>query len=207
MSFRRHDSLTTRLGERSGRNLWRLWVEDTGYARLARNNFAPGCGFEVARRPGTGLIIQSSLVASCHVSSRRSVGVLSYEAKDLGEFLGTPEVRVRIQVGCITVTPLLRFHSIASVATETWSIVGDVIRTPSGTVALRSVRPLRLHGNVATIEVALDESNLVYATELIGNHRPGRVLLRGSPILVGVASKFLTAGGYSGTDQIGEFRR
>lgn len=207
MILRRHDSLTTRLGERSGRNLWRLWVEDNGFDRLRRNNFTPGTAFSVRRRPGTGLVIERAAIGSCHVSSRRGAGVLSYEAQDLGGFIGAPEVRVRIQVGQIVVTPLLRFHSVSRPATETWTIVGDTLTTPSGALTLRTSAPLMLPQSAASIEADLDEGNLVYATELIGNQRPGRVFIRGNPVLTTVAGQFLRASGYTATATSGEFLR
>ena len=207
MNFRRHDSLTTRLGERSGRNLWRLWVEDNGFERLRRNNFAPGTAFSVRRRPGTGLVIEETLIGSCHVSSRRGFGVLSYEASDLGSFIGGPEVRVRIQVGRIVVAPLLRFHAVAKPAAERWVIAGGLVTTPGGEFELRSAGPLRLPQTAATIEANLDERNLVFATELIGNQRPGRVLVRGASVLLTVAGQFLRACGYGATGNPGEFSR
>lgn len=207
MIHRRHDSLTSRLGERSGRNLWRLWVEDNGFDRLRRNNFAPGTAFEVRRRPGTGLVIEQTLSGSCHVSSRRGAALLSYEAQDIGSFIGTPEIRVRIQVGRIFVTPLMRFHSVARTVTEQWSIEGDVLITPSGRTALRTAGPLHLPQTAASIEAYLDEQNLVFATELIGNQHPGRVIVRGNPVMMTVAGQFLRAAGYSETANPGEFAR
>lgn len=207
MIYRRHDSLTSRLGERSGRNLWRLWVEDNGFDRLRRNNFAPGTAFEVQRRPGTGLVIKQAVLGSCHVSSRRGAGLLSYEAQDLGTFIGTPEIRVRVQVGQILVTPLLRFHSVARPAVENWSIIGDSLITPSGRTALRTAAPLNLPQTAVFIEADLDEQNLVFATELIGNQRPGLVLIRGNHVLTTVAAQFLRATGYSETGIPGQFAR
>ena len=207
MIFKRHDSLTSRLGERSGRNLWRLWIEDTGFDRLRRNNFAPGAAFQVCRRPGSGLLIEQTLLGSCHVSSRRGAGLLSYEARDIGGFIGTPEIRVRIQVGRIFVTPLLRFHSIARPTTEQWRIASDSLITPSGRTALRTAGPLNLPRTAASIEADLDERNVVFATELIGNQRPGRVLVRGNPVMMTVAGQFLRAAGYGETSNPGEFIR
>ncbi len=207
MTFRRHDSLTTRLGERTGRNLWRLWVEDNGFERLRRNNFPPGAAFSVRRRPGTGLVIEQTLIGSCHVSSRRGAGLLSYEAPDLGGFIGVPEVRVRIQVGQIVVTPMLRFHSVGRTVTEHWSIDGGKLTTPQGEMELRTAHPLSLPQSAACIEANLDERNLVFATELIGNQRAGRVLVRGTPVILTIAGQFLSACGYGVTETPGEFIR
>lgn len=207
MDFQRHDSLTARLGDRRNRPYWRLWVEDNSFDRLGRNNFTPGARFDVARRPGTGLVISESLMGSCRITPRKKGGVLSYEARDLSDFLGTPDVRVRISVGRIVVAPLLRFHSIARAATENWSITGCTLTTPDGTVDIRTGAPMNLLHTAACIEVSLDESNLVYATELIGNQRPGRVVLKGSPIMLTVGGQFLRAGGYSETGIAGEFMR
>lgn len=207
MSFQRHDSLTARLGDRRNRPYWRLWVEDNSFDRLGRNNFTPGARFDVARRPGTGLVISESLMGSCRITPRKKGGVLSYEARDLSNFLGTPDVRVRISVGKIVVTPLLRFHSIARPATECWAIVGLSLITPTGIADIHTATPLNLAHTAASTEVDLDESNLIYATELIGNQRPGRVYLRGTPIMLTVAGQFLRASGYGETTNPGEFIR
>ena len=203
----RHDSLLTRLGDRANRNLWRLWIEDTGFDRLERNNFRPGTPFSVQRRLGTGLVIQQSLLSTTHVSARKGHGVLSYEAKDLGNFLGSPEVRVRITVGQILVIPRLRAATVHVRNDEVWTVKGSTLTTPHGQCDIRQEKPLFLRSRAATIEVALEEQNLVYATELIGNQRPGRVVLSGEPILVTVGGQFLAACGYGPGDQPGEFRR
>lgn len=203
----RHDSLLTRLGERQDRGLWRLWVEDTGYARLQRNNFAPGSPFTVERRGGTGLIIRRAILGSCHVSSRRGAGVLSYEAADLSKFLPDPEVRVRIHVGQIIVAPRLRTYSIMRPATEAWTIDGLALTTPSGTHSLRSAAPLSLPHTAGTITVHLSTENLVFATELIGNQRPARVVLHGEPLMLTICAQFLAAAGYSPTETPGTFAR
>lgn len=197
----------TRLGERTGRNLWRLWIEDNGFQRLQRNNFSVGTGFRVHRRAGVGLVIEASVLASCHVSSRRGAGVLSYEASDLATLLPVPEVRVRIHVGRIIVMPSVRFHTIARPATEHWQVCGDELVTPGGTFGLRTPEPLRLPQVAAQIEVHLEERNLVYSTELIGNLRPSRVVISGEAVLLTVASQFLRAAGYSETANPGEFAR
>ncbi len=207
MSFPRHDSTTTRLGVRTHFDGWRLWVEDTGFARLGRNDFAPGTAFQVRRRPGTGLVIDKALLGSCHISSHKRAALLSYEARDLRDFFGTPEVRVRIHVGQVVVTPLLRFHSIARPATEHWTIAGGTLRTPAGVCDIRTVSPVTLIHTAASIDAVLDEMNLVFATELIGNLRPGRVVVHGEPVLLTVAGQFLRAGGYSETANAGEFVR
>jgi len=207
MSFLRHDTLITKLGDRKDRNLWRLWVEDNGYARLLRNNFAPGSPFSVHRRPGVGMVIEQSALSSCHVSSRRGAAVLSYEAKDLGIFLQTPVVRVRIHVGRIIVAPQLRFHAVARPAHEHWKIAGNILETPAGSLELRTAAPLNLPQRAECIEADLDERNLVFATELIGNQRPGRVIVRGNRVFMTVASQFLRAAGYGETANPGEFAR
>ncbi len=206
-NLHRHDSLLTRLGDRTGRNLWRLWVEDNGFERLRRNNFVPGSAFHVRKRPGTGLVIEQTLIASCHVSSRRGSAVLSYEARDLAELFAGPDVRVRIHVGQIIVQPALRCHGVARPADEHWSIAGDTLTMPRASISLRSAAPLALPQTAATITVELDEQNLVFATELIGNQRPGRVKITGVKILLVVAGQFLRACGYGETDAAGEFVR
>jgi hypothetical protein len=182
-------------------------VEDSAFDRLNRNNFVPGTAFEVHRRPGTGLVISQAILGTCHVSTHKRAALLSYEASDLGSFLGTPEVRVRIQVGQIVVTPLVRFHSVARPATAHWSIKGEFLTTAGGVVGIRTATPLNLARTAGTIEAALDRLNLVFVTEIIGNQRPGRVLLTGEPILLTVAGQFLRAGGYSDGAIPGEFVR
>jgi len=203
----RHDSLMTTLGDRGDRGLWRLWVEDNGFDRLRRNNFTPGTAFTVERRAGTGLILRESVLGSCHVSSRKGAGLLSYEAGDLGSFLSVPEIRVRIHVGQIVVTPRLRMHTVARAAAELWTISRTGLTTPSGVYDLRSTNPLSLLHTAGTIEAHLDEGNLVYATELIGNQRPGRVVVRGEALLLTIAGQFLRAAGYGETGTPGEFVR
>jgi len=197
----------TKLGDRGDRGLWRLWVEDNGFDRLGRNNFTPGTAFTVERRAGTGLILRESILGSCHVSSRRGAGLLSYEAADLGAFLTVPDVRVRIHVGQIVVTPRLRLHSISRVATEVWSIAGHTLTTPAGVHGLRTASPLTLPHTAGTIEAHLDHSNLVCATELIGNQRPSRVIVRGESLMLTIAGQFLRAAGYSETGVPGDFAR
>lgn len=182
-------------------------MEDNGFDRLGRNNFKPGSRFDVKRRPGTGLVINEKLAGSYRISPRKKGGLLSYEARDLSDFLGTPEVRVRISVGTIVVAPLLRFHSVARPVTEHWSITESVLTTPRGQTRLRSASPLNFPQTAASIEVEFDASNLVFATELIGNQRPARVVVRGIPVMVVVAGQFLRAAGYSETGNKGEFAR
>jgi hypothetical protein len=72
---------------------------------------------------------------------------------------------------------------------------------------LRSASPLNFPQTAASIEVEFDASNLVFATELIGNQRPARVVVRGIPVMVVVAGQFLRAAGYSETGNKGEFAR
>ncbi len=203
----RHDSLLTRLGNRAERNSWRLWIEETELNRLARNNFHQGTPFEACRRPGTGLVIKPALLSTTQVSKRKGQTILSYEARDLHSFLGCPEVRVRISVGQITVVPRLRAATILTPSTEVWTIKGSTLTTPAGECDIRTAKPLMLRNHAGTIEAALEEMNLVYATEVIGNQRPGRVLLTGAPVMVTVASQFLVACGYGPGEIAGEFRR
>lgn len=206
MTYSRHDSLVTKLGNRSSRNSWRLWIEENGFDRLRRNDFTPNTPFEVRRRPGVGLIIEQALIGSRHVSSRRGVGILSYESQDLGSF-ASPQVRVRIHVGQIIVTPLLRFHSVAQLAVEYWSILGDSLITPRGRTDIRTSAPLSLPQAASFIDAHLNEANIVFATEVIGNQRPARVAIHGGSVLMTVAGQFLRAAGYGETSVPGHYER
>jgi hypothetical protein len=200
MYSNRHDSLTNR-------PYWRLWIEGNDYDRLGRNGFTPGGRFNICRKPGFGVVIDESATGNYKVTPRRNSAVLSYEARDLGDFFGTPDIRVRIHVNKIVVNPLLRFHTVARPKTEVWQIRGAQLTTVTNVHELRTLAPLNLPQCAARIEAELDETNLVFATELIGNQRPGTVKIHGSSVLMIVAGQFLRAGGYSETGVPGEFAR
>ena len=211
MSFRRHDSLVGRLGDRGDRGFWRVWIEDNSFERLKRNNFTDDARFDVHRRPGTGLVIEQSPLGSCKITPRKASRLLSYEAKDLRSFFAGPEVRIRIHVGQIMVLPLMRYHAIAGThPSEHWKVTGTNLSSPAGLCDIRTLSPLALPHNAGTIEVDLCERNLVFATELIGNQRPGRVIIRATEeekVLQIVAGQFLRVAGYEETSVAGEFRR
>jgi hypothetical protein len=174
---------------------------------LGRNNFAPGTAFSVGHRPGRGLILRREVIGSHHVSSRRGSSLLSYEAADLESQFGGPAVRVRIHVGQIIVTPLLRYASILRPASEVWLIQGTSLFTPEERLDLLSPRPLSLSRTAAEIQVCIDTFNIVYATELIGNQKPARVVLSGNSTLQLVVGQFLKACGYGVGESAGQYFR
>lgn len=203
----RHDTFLTKLGDRSDRGCSRLWIEDSA-GRLSRNGFATGSGFEVTPRAGLGFLLRPSLLATTHVSSRRSAAILSYESANLSVFLrGTPEARVRVSVNSIVVMPSLRLFSIAQRRSEqNWSIVGETLTRPEGRQSIVTRQPARFDATPVRLEIALTEGNLVFSTEVVSQAKPVTVSLTGPSPLVAVAGQFLLAIGYTLTSA-GEYSR
>lgn len=199
----RHDTLFTRLGERSATNSWRLWIEDSGMARLSRNSFTPGAALTVRRSSGSGVVIESGLLGSQHVSARGRTPVLSFEGRVLREALPVPEVRVKVTVGKVFLLPMVRFTTFSTHAEEAWNIVETTLTTSRGTFAVNSARPLTRANLGASgvaaptrLSIALTEGNLVCATEIAGTFTPSEVVITGAPLLRTIAAQFLRAIGY-----------
>ena len=201
----RSDNFLTHIGDRSERGCSRLWLEDS-FGRLSRNGFDAGAGFAVTPRPGVGLVFTPSVLGSCHVSHRRSRAILSYEAPDIERLIPSVEARVRLSVKTIIVMPSLRVFAILRKTAARWTICGNEIVTQNQALPLTGVKPLHLAKAPAVIEADLTEANLVYATEVIGNARPGVVVLSGEPLAVQLAGQFLLAAGYEREDQATTFR-
>lgn len=49
--------------------------------------------------------------------------------------------------------------------------------------------------------------NMVFATEIIGNQRPGKVTVSGDNLMLVIAGQFLRAAGYSETQTPNEYAR
>lgn len=203
----RHDTFLTTLGNRADRGCSRLWIEDSA-GRLTRNGFHVGSGFEMTPRLGLGFLLRASVLASTHVSSRRTAAILSLESPRLRELLrGTPEARVRVSCSTIVVMPSLRLFSIRAAApSQVWRIAGNDLVRPEGVQEIDSRLPARFDVTPARLDAALTEANLVFATEIMAHAKPLRIALSGNPTLVAVAGQFLAAIGYGLTAE-GEFAR
>ncbi len=191
----RTDNFFTTVGDRPDIGMKRIWVEDS-FGRLSRNGFTAGTPYSVTTRPGLGLLVQPAAVSSLHVSSRRSASILSYESSRLAQSITTNEARVKVSVGSIIILPALRLFHVARTASN-WSIAGMMLTRPEGVSGIATERPVRYPFSPDSLTVALDETNLIFALEIVGNAKPGEVAVNGEPLLRQIAGQFLAEAGYS----------
>ena len=192
----RSDTFCTNLGSRSS-GMSRLWVEDS-YRRLSRNGFEVGTQFARRSRPGYGVILTPSVLGECAVSSRRGVPLLSLENGWLAKQMPSrdAEVRVRVCVGSVIVMPRLRIFHVGRTTHELATISEGTVEVGGKILPLHTAKPAAF-GLIAELKADLNWSNLVLATEVMGNSRPSRVQLSGDALCVRLAGKFLSEGGYA----------
>ena len=192
----RTDTFFTAIGDRPVIGMQRIWIEDS-FGRLSRNGFTAGTPYVVGTRPGLGLVVQPAAVSSLHVSARRQASILSYESSSIAHSITTNEARVKVSVGSIIILPALRLFHVTRPVTELWQISGLTLVRPEGTCSVVTSAPVRFATSPCLLTVGLTEENLIFATEIIGNAKPGSVALSGGALLCQVAGQFLAEAGYS----------
>lgn len=192
------DIFFARIAQHTGRPYERLWIEDS-FGRLSRNGFTAGTRFQIANRPGLGMVLTPSILG-LKVTPRRGGSLISYEARGLSDAVRASEVKVRVCVKSIVVMPCLRHFHIRAANGETWSIAGETLVTPHGQQDIVTPSPARFAATPALLEIDLTPGNVVFATEIVGNVKPGAVKLSGDAVMQVVAGQFLEAAGYSKAD-------
>ncbi len=192
----RSDTFCTNLGARSN-GMARLWIEDS-YHRLTRNNFSVGTQFTRRSRPGYGVILEPNILGEVTVSTRRGAPLLSLENSWLANQMPAQDadVRVRVSVGNIVVMPRLRTFHVGRRFSDEATIVGNILTAGANTRQIDTLAPASI-GLIGNLTAHLDWTNLVYATEVMGNARPECVALSGDVLCIRLAGKFLADGGYS----------